>query len=232
MELFLFLREPENVEFMEERDLIRMIRGNDADAFRILLKEYLPLISRTAYRIMCDRTDSEYVTRTVMISLWQYPLSFREGTDISQEILRRECRLCRRRLLRRRLLMLLAFDPDLFIASSPSVPSSDEYIARQAWQVFCRASRNFTDNQRIAYTLCELEGLSEKDAAYIGGFHLQTVGEAVASATAFVKEELDHYGRMSDYNAYVGFLRKVEDLLYDNLNLQEQIMEYIYGKDR
>ena len=43
-------------------------RGNEA-AFAVLLDRYMEVVSRNAFRIMCDREDSEAVTRKVFISL-------------------------------------------------------------------------------------------------------------------------------------------------------------------
>lgn len=195
-----------------------------------IMEKYLSLVSRTSYRILCDRKDSEFVTVTLFVNLSKRTDSFIK--DVSEQLILREvCRLCRRRLIRRRLLSLISIDPDIFVASSPSVPSYDEYIARQAWQVFCRASSGFTFRQRMAYTLCELEGIPEGVVTSMGGFRLVSVSDALAKARDAVKEQLDHYGRMGDYAAYVGFLRKVEDQLTDKSGLQRRILESMSGKD-
>ena len=126
--------------------------------------------------------------------------------------------------------MLLSIDSGLFTASSPSVPSADEYLARKAWQVYCRAARNFTDRQRIAYVLCELEGISQQEAVSVGGLHMISIQEAIHQARDYVKEELDHFGRMDDYPSFLAFLRRIEDLLSDPSGLTEQIIDYITEK--
>lgn len=225
------MRDLEKRTFMEDRTLIRQAAGSNLEAFRELMDRYIPLVSRTSYRIMCDRKDSEYVTVAVMLSVWSVRNDFPCGEVTESELLRRTCRLCRRRLFRRRLLTLVSIDPDIFVAASPIVPSYDEYIARQAWQVFCRASSGLTDRQRIAYTLCELEGIPENVAASMSGFGLVSIEDSLNQARDAVREELEHYGRMSDYDAYVGFLRKVEDQLTDKVGLQRKIMEFISDQD-
>lgn len=217
------------MKIMEDRVLLKGILHGSVPAFRKLTAEYIPLVSRTSYRIMCDRSDSEYVTKEVFASLWHDPLSYMEADSMSDALLKRTCIICRRRLARRRLYGVFSIHPDLFVMSSPSVPSADEYIARQAWEVFCRASRNCSDRQRILYTLHELEGLPVSTSARVGRYLEFTAEEALNAARRRVKEELDAYGRMDDYISYVGFLRKVEDQLTDKTRLLSNIMQELFA---
>lgn len=212
---------------MEKQTLTGRLSGSSLEAFREILDVYVPLVSRTSYRIMCDRADSEFITVSVMLSMWNDRLSFRDDMPLMHELLRRTCRACRRRLFRRRILMLMSIDPDVFVAASPVVPSYDEYIARQAWQIYCRASADFSDRQRFAYTLCELGGLSLASAAEVSGFRVSNLHAALAEARAAVKEGLAMYGRIGDYEAYVGFLRRVKDQLTDKVGLKRRIMGYV-----
>lgn len=210
---------------MDERKLLKDISEGSLADFQYLMEAYLPMVSRTSYRIMCDRGDSEFITERVMLSLWREPLSYAD--DVRYELLRRTCRSCRIRLFRRRVLQLFSIDPDVYVASTPQVPSYDEYVARQAWQVFCRSSAAFTDMQRVLYTLCELEQLPVDYVSAITGNSALVIESLLSGARTVVEEELDHYGRIDDYEAYVGFLRKVEDQLTDKLGLQRKIMKMI-----
>ena len=63
------------------------------------------------------------------------------------------------------------------------------------------------------------------------GFGLVSLEDALTQAREAVREELEHYGRMSDYDAYVGFLRKVEDQLTDRVGLQRRIMGFVSDED-
>lgn len=208
-----------------ETVLLNEIRYGNRQAFKEIVIRYLPLVSRTSYRIMCDRSDSETVTRSVFLSLWRDPRSF-EGR-VAQELLFRTCRQCRIRLIRRTIYTIFSINQDVFVFSAPAVPSADEYVARKAWEVFCRASDNCTGTQRVAYTLCELEGLSTEDAASVGRIIPSLIKDALERARENIRTELDYYGRMEDYESYVVFLRKVEDQLTDCTRLQRSIMDSI-----
>lgn len=225
LELFLFSGISANECLMDERILIKEVSEGNRSAFLTLMDVCLPLVSRTSYRIMCDRGDSEYITERVMLTLWREPMSFAD--DIRYELLRRTCHSCRIRLFRRRVLQLFSIDPDVYVASSPRVHSYDEYVARQAWQVFCRASSAFTDLQRVIYTLCELEQLPVGYVSVLTGNRPVLIERLLKSSRAVVEEELEHYGRIDDYEAYVGFIRKVEDQLTDKVGIQRNIMKMI-----
>lgn len=214
-----------NTRNMKDYELLDEIRRGNIQAFKEILNRYLPLVSRTSYRIMCDRTDSETVTKSVFLSLWRDPDSFKGR--VYDELLTRTCRICRIQLLKRNLFTILSLNPDVFVFSAPSVPSADEYIARKAWEVFCRASGNCSGTQRVIYTLCELECLPHDTAASVGRILPSHVRPALEQARENVRIELDHYGRMDDYDSYVGFLRKVEDQLTDVVRLQKSILDAI-----
>lgn len=186
----------------------------------------ISLVIRTSYRIMCDRMESERIT----VSVFRSACGRRKNSSavISDRILLAETvRLCRIRLLKNHILTIFSPDSNLFVASSPTSPSADEYIARQAWQVFCRASRNCTDRQRIVYTLFELENLDLRYVSEITGYSYGAIEYSLERARASVKEQLDHYGRMDDYDSYVGFIRQVKDQLTDNMALKRQISDFI-----
>lgn len=214
---------------MEDRELIKGVMHGSVPALKRLAGKYIPLVSRTSYRIMCDRSDSEYVTREVFVSLWHDPRSFMFKDDLSHEMLKRTCRMCRRRLLRRKLYMMFSVHPDVFVISSPAVQSAEEYMARQVWEVFCRASLNCTDRQRIVYSLHELEGVPLSDAADAGYYLPFTVEEALGEARSRVKEELGRYGRIGDYEAYVKYLRRVDNQLTDKSRLLNIIMQELFS---
>lgn len=214
---------------MEDRILLKGVLHGSVPAFRKLTTEYIPLVSRTSYRILCDRSDSDYVTREVFVSLWHDPLFYMVGESLEAELIRKTCHLCRMRLLRRKLYRIFSVQPAIFVISSPVEPSVDEFIARQTWEIFCRASLNCTDRERIVYVLCELEGMSVHSVAQAGNFLEFTVTESLAQARRKVGEELDRYGRMDDYIAYVGFLRKVQDQLTDRVRLQNSIMQELFS---
>ena len=155
--------------------------------------------------------------------LWHDPLFFMYEHTLPDALLRKTCTLCRMRLMRRRMYKLFSIYPEVFVVSTPTVPSADEYIARQAWEIFCRASGNCSETQRVLYCL------SLKEAAYVGRYPEFIVEDALETARRKVKEELEVYGRIDDYKSYVYFLRRVEDQLTDKVRIQNSIIQDLFS---
>lgn len=214
---------------MEDRVLLKGVLHGSVPAFKRIVSEYLPLVSRTSYRILCDRSDSELVTKEVFVFLWHDPLTFMTDKPLSYELLKKTSRLCRKRLMLRKLYDIFSVRPVVFVTQASTGFSRDEYVARQAWEVFCRASLHCTDRQRIIYTLHELEGIPLPAAAEAGNYLPFSVEEALEEARLRVLEELARYGRLGDYEAYVGYLRKVENQLVDRSRLMKNIMQELFS---
>ena len=55
---------------LQDMPLLKQIHRGSEKAFEELMDKFMPLISRTSFRILCDRSDSEYVTEKVFVDLW------------------------------------------------------------------------------------------------------------------------------------------------------------------
>lgn len=188
-----------------------------------IISRYLAPVSRISYRILCDRMDSEYVTLALFTMMWNEPQSFKGSIPLDQMVIRRTCSLCRQRLVRRMLLSLFSIDPQVYVSAVPVVPGAEDFISRQAWTLYCRAAGSYSDRQRIVFTLCELEGYTVEKTAEIAGLVASRVDRDLEDARNKLRDELDQFGRMNDYSAYIGFLRKVRDQLTDTVRLQRCI---------
>lgn len=202
-------------------------RGNEA-AFAVLLDRYVEVVSRNAFRIMCDREDSEAVTRKVFISLWNDVMDYDDRFELWEWLLRKTCIFSRIRISRRRILRLFGVTTDVFVQASPKVEDHDDYVTKQAWELYCRASTHLTPLQRAAYALCELEGIRSDRAAMMTGMSRLRMELALQRGAEKIRHELERYARENDYEAYVGFLRKVAESMTDYDRLKKSIIEEIF----
>ena len=77
--------------------LMRDVSDGNAESFKELMNRYLDMVSRTSFRILCDRTDSEFVTEKVFVTLWNDVLEYDDSLTVGEWLLRltyRECRIC------------------------------------------------------------------------------------------------------------------------------------------
>ena len=59
-----------------ETALMRAVAQGRHEAFEVVLEGYMPMVARISYRILCDRTDSEYVTNEVFMRIWNNASAF------------------------------------------------------------------------------------------------------------------------------------------------------------
>ena len=210
--------------------LLRDIAAGREDAFMEMMNRYLPLISRTTFRILCDRNDSEAVAKQVFIYLWHNFDQYDDRFTLEEWLLRRTFYLSRLRISRRRILHVFGKRPALFAVSKPKAENTDDYITTQAWELFCRTSLKMTPVQRVIFTFVDLEQLSPDKVAYITGLFRYRVRIAEERAVKKLKDELDRYGKANDYVAYIGFMRKVSDSLTDLELIKRAVMTDISDK--
>lgn len=174
------------------------------------MEKSLELVARTSFRILCDHSDSEYVTEAVLDYMGESQPH--EGTMPSFIwLMRQTIRFSRKRYFRNKVIGFFGNSPKVYVQAAPKVEDVDDYITTQAWEVYCRACENMSLDHRVVYVLREIECLSEEETMQVTDFWRSTVRLALETARVKVRHELDKFGRLSDYDAYIGFLRKVKD---------------------
>ena len=222
-----------------EKALMYSIGCGDLRALKHLVDEYLDLVLRTSFRILCDRKDSETVTQDVFLHAWNNSETFDGSVPLESWILHHTCRYSRLRIVRRRIMYIFGERPDLFVTTAPKVPTYDDYVTKQAWELycrisvdmsvthrilFCRISVDMSVTHRILFSLCVLEGISEKDAAQITGISRRRISSLITAAESKFRKELIRLGCSDDYYRYIGFLRKVAEGLTEHDSIKRIIM--------
>ena len=178
--------------------LMRDISTGRQDALKVLMDRYMPMVSRTSFRILCDFSDSGIVISDTFIRVWKDASAFDGSMALSVWLLRITCGLCHGRLRRRRLLDLVSIRPDVYEASAPAPPSPDEdYITRETWAIFCRASHELSSKQRVVFTLRQLEGFSTEETALITGMSSDNIRQNLHIARQRLRQELEKYGKVN-----------------------------------
>ena len=214
----------DRLEARSDIALMKDVAYGNMTAFKGLMDRYLDLVSRTSFRILCDRRDSEYVTARVFVSLWHDVLDYDDRLSVGEWLLRRTCLYSRIRIMRRRLLSIFGIRNDVFVNVSPTVGNADDYVTKQAWELHCKAVTHMTPFQCMVYALCVLEGISVDTAAMITGMTRFHVSLALERAQEKVKAQLGDYDKQNEYDKYNGFLRKVADGMTDMKKLKKMII--------
>lgn len=207
-----------------EKTLMYHIGCGDMKAMKHLMDMYLELVSRTSFRILCDQKDSDAVTQDVFVHAWNHSEAFDGSMSLEAWLLHHTCRYARLRIVRRRVMYIFGERPDLFVTTAPKAPAYDDYVTKQAWELYCRISGELSVTHRIIFALCILEGISEEDASMITGISRRRISGLISGAESRFKKELRRMGNSDDYFRYVSFLRKVAEGMSDHDRLKRTIM--------
>lgn len=187
-----------NIGFGSDEALMEAVSQGRTDALNVLMDRYMSAVYRISYRILCDRADSEVVTRNVLMKAWSDAPRYDGRYSLMVWIYQIVCHLCIARLRRRRILDLLSVtSSSVYEMSAPqSLSPEEDYIIKETWEIFCRASRNLSPKQRIVFTLRELEGLSTDDISAITGLNQDRIDRNIHIAHQQIRSELEHYGKV------------------------------------
>ena len=180
-----------------DASLIREVVLGRREALKVIMDRYMTMVSRTAYRIMCDRPDSEDITREVFIMVWRNASSYDGRYSVSAWLYGITCNICLKRLRRRRIMELFSIRPSVYELSAPAAMSPEEdFITKETWAIFCRASLELSPRQRIVFTLLDLEGLSAEEVISITGMTTDEVKDNLHIARKKIRQELERYGKV------------------------------------
>ena len=216
----------ENSFLMDRGDLALMkdISRGDRESYLILVKRYSDMIFRNAFRILCCREDADAVALKTFRALRNNILQYDDRFTLAEWLLKKLCIYSRMRITRRRALRFFGVSAEVYARAAPIVDQQDDFLVKQAWELYCRASTYMTPLQSITFSLYVLEGISQDRLAEMLGLPHLTIVMACRRAEEKVLRELHHYKREEDYHNYIYFLKKVADS-----QTSEEIFAYICG---
>lgn len=167
------------------------------DAMNQVLDRYMPMVSRTSFRILCDLDDSEDVTREVFIRVWKNASDFDGRYSLSTWIYRITCDLCCARLRRHKVMSLFFSTQPVFETSASLALSPEEdFITKETWEIFCRASCHLSPKQRSVFTLRDLEGLGTEEIVMVTRMTPGQIKRNLHIARKKIRQELQQYGKV------------------------------------
>ena len=186
---------------MDHPDSIQKLRTGDLAAFRELVEAWQDKVFNTAIGIVQDKEDAEDITQEVFVTLheqienfkaestigtWLYRITVRKALDHEKKKLRQK----HGGLLKR------IFGSDAETAAVDFHHPGIAFDNKERSAVLFSALRKLPKNQRVAFMLHKLEGLSYEEIALVMGSSLFAVESLQGRAKKNLQNLLrDYYSR-------------------------------------
>lgn len=156
------------VEDISDEQLMIRIADGDRTAYKMLVDRHLRVFVGFAARVMGDRAEAEDILQEAFIRVWKYAVNWDQSRKASFTtwFYRVVMNLCIDVKRKQKRTPTIELDEAFEVESDDSGPDerlSDKQMAAQIAQ----ALEQLPQRQRIAMTLCYLQGLGNKQAAEI-----------------------------------------------------------------
>ena len=186
---------------MADKELSQRLKDGDPEAFRELVDLYKSKVINTCYRFLNNKEEAEDITQDVFVEVYQSISSFREEARLSTWIYRiavtKSLDNIRKMNRKKRLNNLKSFfgrAQQIEHISAPSDTRPDKRLETQERsRILQKAIQSLAENQKIAITLSQYEGFSNREIADILATTLSSVESLLHRAKKNLKKRLYPY---------------------------------------
>lgn len=186
---------------MTENELLTQIKAGDSDAFRRLVELHQHKVVNICYRFLCNREDAQDVTQEVFFEVYKSIGSFRQEAKLSTWVYRiavtRSLNFLQKRKRKERiehLRNLLTWTIEAEQASvSLQINPEQELEQQEQLQILQQALDTLPNNQKIAFTLSQYDGVSYAEIADIMKITLSSVESLIHRAKKNLQKSLYQY---------------------------------------
>jgi RNA polymerase sigma-70 factor, ECF subfamily len=177
---------PVDIPAALSRETLLSARDGDSVAFAQLVRTYYPRCLRFAQHLLSSREDAEECVQDTFVRVHRALHRYEERERFDAwlfRILANRCRTARRRVAR----WSLFHSADLDHVTPISSARVDGFVARdEIWH----ALAGLTEEQREAFLLRHVEGLTYEDIAAVAGIAVTAVRMRVSRACARLRETI------------------------------------------
>jgi RNA polymerase sigma factor (sigma-70 family) len=153
------------VDLGSEDERLSAVRRGDARALQQTLVELLPFVRKKLHRLLGPRADLDDATQDALIELADALPRFEGRAKVTTFAHRIVVRVAYRHYGKKREAVPFFEDAHEAHGSSPE----EEVSSREALAKLHRVLAKLPDKRRVAFVLCEIEGLEPNEAAEVAG---------------------------------------------------------------
>lgn len=190
------------MKYINEKELVEKLKQGDETAFKFIVEEYQDLVYNTAIGIVQNEEDAEDVAQEAFVQVYQSIHNFKGESKLSTWLYRitvtkaldherKKKRKKRSAILKR--IFLTEEDNEIETPdfNHPGVLLDQKENAAELF----RAIRKLPENQKVAFVLNKLEGLSYQEISEVMNTSLSSVESLLHRAKTNLKKNLEDYYR-------------------------------------
>ena len=180
-----------------ESEIITRCQRGDKAAFREVVKNYQRMVFSLSLKMLADEEEAKDVVQDTFIRVWQGIRSYNPQKPFKTWLYTIATRLCLDRLKREKPLIPLPDDEHLLHRFDSD--DSQRQLENAEWAAVVRLlAEGLSEKQRIAFTLCQLEGLSPQEAEEITDMDARQLKSNLYVARQTIRKRLKDLGYEED----------------------------------
>lgn len=185
---------------MTEHELLIKLQSGDESAFKTLVETHQKRVFNTVLAIIQDFEEAEDVSQEVFMEVYQSVGKFRGDSKISTWLYRIATTKALEQIRKRKTAKRFAFFTSLFGESNEILHESVDFIhpgivleQRENSKFLFKAINQLPENQKVAYTLCNIEGLSYQEITEVMEITLSSVESLLFRAKTNLRKSLGDF---------------------------------------
>jgi len=186
---------------MNEVELIEKIKRGERDLFKELVDKYKDMVFNICFGFVKNKEDAEDITQDVFFTIYKNIKGFKFESKIYTWIYRiavnRSLNHIRNRKLSRIFNKIsLKEESEGKEAEIPAAQDSSadfKVITKEKKNIISKALNGLPSNQRVAFTLCNIEGFTYEEIAEIMGCSISSVESRIHRAKMNLQKKLVIY---------------------------------------
>lgn len=185
---------------MTEHELLIKLQSGDESAFKTLVETHQKRVFNTVLAIIQDFEEAEDVSQEVFMEVYQSVGKFRGDSKISTWLYRIATTKALEQIRKKKTAKRFAFFTSLFGESNEILHESADFIhpgivleQQENSKALFKAINQLPDNQKVAYSLCNIEGLSYQEITEVMQVSLSSVESLLFRAKTNLRKSLTIY---------------------------------------
>ena len=190
---------------MTDAELIAGLKAGKADAYKMLYEGYNRQIYNIALGFLPNQEDAEDIVQEVLIEIYRAAPAFRGDAKLSTWVYRitvnKSLELIRKRKRKKRFAFLTSLAPGEGVDAKDNVKMNHPGLKlenKERAEVLYQAIESLSENQKIAFTLSQIDGMSYQEIQDTMGLSKSSVESLIFRARTNLKKKLKKFYENDD----------------------------------